>query len=144
MDFSPLYQACLTVIIGVAVFALGQVVVSFLVEPVNKLSEAIGEVLDALVFYANIYTNPMQTSATSEMKDDRKKAQNELRQKATLLMSRASRVRWYGLASFFKVIPRKENVKKAQHELIFLSNSCFSCDPLKTFESSEQITKLLA
>jgi hypothetical protein len=145
MDLSPLSQAALTVIIGVAVYALGQIVVKFLIEPVDQLSQMIGEVLDSLVYYSNVYTNPVIGAEPREMTELRNEAQNKLRQKATLLMSKASRVRLYSLASFFRIVPRRESVNKAHGELIFLSNSCFlrMTDSLRTFESSENVKKLL-
>jgi NTP pyrophosphatase (non-canonical NTP hydrolase) len=59
-------EAILTVIIGVSVYVLGEVIIEFYIKPVNELSDTIGEVLDSLVFYANIYTNPARTGLTEE------------------------------------------------------------------------------
>lgn len=144
MDWaSALLQAILTVIIGVTVYALGQVAVKFFIEPLDKLSETIGEVLDTLVYYSNIYTNPVIEHEPIEMTTLRKDAEKTLRQKATLLLSKASRVRLYGFASFFRVIPPKKNIIEAHKELIFLSNSCFSGNPEGTFKSAEKIKILL-
>lgn len=138
------FQALVTVIIGVSVYALGEVTVKFFIEPVNQLSETIGEVLDTLVYYANIYTNPFRAGEPTEMTDARGDAAKSLRQKATLLMSKATRVRWYSFASFFEIIPTKQRVEDAHREMIFLSNSCFTCDPVETFKTSERIRILLA
>ena len=146
MDLVIVYQAMLTVIIGVLVYAFGEIAVKFFVEPVNVLSQTIGEVLDTLIYYANIYTNPVREgeSESKEMSELRKEAQKTLRQKGTLLISRANRVRWYTISSFFRILPKKDNIKEAHRELILLSNSCFTCDALKTYKSSERITELLA
>ncbi len=144
VDLTPVYQAMITVIIGVSVYVLGQVIVKFFIEPVNLLSQTIGEVLDTLIYYSYIYTNPVTGPIVKSEVEDRQRAQDALRQQATLLLSKDSRVRWRRVSSFLKIIPSKENVKKAHSELIFLSNSCFKCDPKKTYESSERIVKFLS
>jgi hypothetical protein len=144
---SALFQALLTVIVGVVVYALGEVTVKFFIEPVNRLSETVGEVLDTLVFYSNVYTNPVtknqNQTLTREEIDDRSEAQKALRQKSTLLSSRANTVRLYGVAAFFRAIPTKNRVDEACRELIYLSNSCFTCNSKGTFESDQRIRILL-
>jgi hypothetical protein len=144
MSFPELYQASLTVIIGVSVYVLGQIIMMFFIDPVNKLKLTIGEVLDILVYYANVYTNPRNTHEPDEMTQRRNEASDALRQKAVQLKSRANLVRLYSLASFFRMVPREEEVNQAHSELIFLSNQCFTCDPVRTFESSEKTQKLLS
>jgi hypothetical protein len=148
MDYpSALFQALLTVIVGVVVYALGEVAVKFFIEPVNRLSETVGEVLDTLVFYSNVYTNPVtkdqnQTLTQAEI-DDRSEAKKALRQKSTLLASRANTVRLYGVAAFFRAIPTKSRVDEACRELVYLSNSCFTCSPTGTYKSDQRIRILL-
>ncbi|MGD0070286.1 MAG: hypothetical protein ABSB71_01840 [Candidatus Bathyarchaeia archaeon] len=136
-------EAILTVIIGVTVYALGEVAVKFYIEPVNKLSDVIGEVLDSLVFYSNIYTNSARAPISEEENKFRLEAQNTLRQKATLLSSRESRISLYSVASFFRAVPKKESMQDVYSGLIFLSNSCFQCNPIGTSLLSERIIKLL-
>lgn len=147
MDLSPLGQAALTVIIGVAVFVFGQIVVKFFIDPLDQLSQMKGQVLDSLVYYANVYTKPFADDESTKFADLRKKGYEDLRQKATLLISKATLVRLYGVASFFRIVPRKANVQKVHSKLILLSNACISRDPninSEAAKASDDIVKLLA
>jgi hypothetical protein len=148
MDLSPLGQAALTVIIGVTVFVFGQIVVKFFIDPLDQLSQMKGQVLDSLVYYANVYTKPFADDESTEFHDLRKKAYEDLRQKATLLMSKATLVRLYSFASSFGIVPRRDNVNKAHSDLIYLSNACISRDltgDINTEASrlSEEVVRLL-
>lgn len=146
---SALGEACLTVIVGVVVYALGIVVVNFYVKPVNKLSKSIGEILDSLVYYANIYTNPAWASITPEQEKSRNDAKDTLRHNATFLLSRASQIRLYSVASTLRIIPTKQAINEAHSDLIFLSNACLNrlsrndINPIDTFQVAERIKKLL-
>lgn len=147
MDLSPLSQATLTVLIGVAVYVFGEIVVKFFIEPVDQLSRMKGRVLDSLVYYSNVYTISVTTGESKEFADLRKKGYEDLRQKATLLISKATLVRLYTVASFFRIVPRKGNVQKVHSKLILLSNACISRDPninSEAAKASDDIAKLLA
>jgi len=136
-------EACLTVIVGVVVYALGIAVVNFYIKPVNKLSKVIGEILDSLVFYANIYTNSARPDISPEDKKSRDEASFTIRHNATLLLSRAQQVRLYSVASALRVVPSKLAINEAHSNLIGLSNYCFKSNPIGTFELSERVKKLL-
>lgn len=54
--------ALLTVLIGVVVYALGQIFSNFVIEPIHKQDEIRGEIADSLVFYADVYSNPKSST----------------------------------------------------------------------------------
>lgn len=111
MDLSPLSQAALTVLIGVAVYVFGEIVLKFFIEPLDQLSRMKGRVLDSLVYYSNVYTISVTTGESKEFVDLRKKGYEDFRRKATLLISKATLVRLYSVASFFRIVRRKGNVR---------------------------------
>ena len=130
--------ACLTVIIGVTVYALSQIVSKFLIEPIHKQDEIRGEIADSLAFYANIYCNP--GSGTQQAMNE---ASRVLRQKATLLRSRTHLIRGYRFFSWVKLIPKIENIDRAYGNLIALSNSIFRGNPAQNNQWAEEIKQLL-
>jgi hypothetical protein len=110
--------ACFTVIAGVLVFVLGQVVVKFFIEPIHSQSQLLGEIAHSVTFYANV---------DSGLKD--KEFLNEvsliLRKQASQLRASVWTVRWYWLWQFLGAVPKKKNVLTASAELIGWSNSLF-------------------
>lgn len=48
-----------TVVSGTLVFVVGQIILKFIIEPIHKQKEIIGEIADALIYYANLYTHPV-------------------------------------------------------------------------------------
>jgi hypothetical protein len=144
LSIQELTQASLTVIIGVSVYVFGQLVMMLFIDPINQLKLTIGEVFAVLAYYANIYTNPKSDPEPPEWTQRRKEAEDTLRQKAVQLKSRAHLVRGYSLAAFLRMVPKKEAISKAHGELIFLSNSCFKCNPVVTNESSKKIEEFLS
>ncbi len=132
--------AAITVGGGVIVLVVGQIIIRFVIDPIHDLNRAIGEVGNALIYYAHLYMNPKQI--TSEAGDysagsllppvygvERGEASDALRQKAGLLFSRASAVPKYGWLARIGVIPQWESLKIAHKELINLSNSVSKGNP---------------
>ena len=48
----------LTIISGLALLVLGQIIIRSFIEPVYEVRKMRGEIAEALIFYANLYTNP--------------------------------------------------------------------------------------
>lgn len=80
----------LTILGGVLVYVLGQLISKFYIDPVDKLRETMGELRDILIFYSNVYTNP--GTAKNEMMDE---TSDKLRKMATLILSRFSLIKGY-------------------------------------------------
>lgn len=131
-----------TVFGGIVVFVFGQVATKFFLEPIHEQSRAISEIIDSLIFYANLYTNPdkgIPASASIE----RHKASNTLRRHASQLSSKTSMIAWYGLWEFLKIVPKRSDVTVACKGLVGLSNTLFSGTPEDAREYTAQIRKAL-
>lgn len=128
MSATAITQVTLTIIGGVTIYVVGEIILKFFIAPVNKLSLLIGKIFDSLDYYANVYTNPLGKDESEEMKNLRREAQDVLRKQATQLLARQICIRWYKFGAFFKVIPKEQNLLKARGYLIGLSNSCFLTD----------------
>ncbi len=144
----------MTVIVGVTVFALGQILVRFFIEPVQDLRRAIGDAGDVLIYYARLYLNPKEVSpevgdysAGSPLPpvygEERGVASDALRQKASLLFIRANAVLKYGWFVRLGIIPSWESLKTAHRELLNLSNSVSRGNPLVNAERRRIIAEAL-
>ncbi len=47
-----------TILGGVFVYVAGQLLTRFFIDPYHEYRKCVGEIADALIFYANIYSNP--------------------------------------------------------------------------------------
>jgi hypothetical protein len=110
-----------TILGGVTIFVLGQIILKFYIEPIQQFRLHIGKITDALIFYANLYSNP-----GTNVKEQVKEASNEIRKLASELISTSAVVPLYRTWSSLKIIPKLKNIKEARSNLIGLSNSLFS------------------
>jgi hypothetical protein len=108
---TALGQALLTVLIGVATFATGQIVVK-LFDPIFELRSLFGEIARNLLLYEN--------------RDDRvAEPQKRLlifRSLAAVLHEKVQKVVWYPLFSLFRIVPPKDDARTASMLLLSLSN----------------------
>jgi len=116
---AALYTACLTVLIGVAVFVFGQIVVKFFIEPIHEQYKLMGEIAHSLVFYAKYYSAPQLTGDHPESRE----ASTVLRDQASLLRARTNVIRWYKCFEWVKIVRKKTAIAEASSLLIGLSNS---------------------
>jgi hypothetical protein len=110
----------LTIIGGVVIFALGQIISKFIIEPVHEQRKIIGEIADAIDFYANVYCNP-----GTWPKEKMDEVSQRLRQLATFLRSKSHLVPLYGFLATLKMVPCAHAIQEASTELISLSNSLY-------------------
>ncbi len=119
---SELYQIILTssftIIGGVIIYVVGQIISRFFIEPIHIQKKIIGEIDDVLGFYANVYCNP-----GIPQKEKINEASNRFRQLATLLKSKAYLIPWYNLFAKIRIVLKSDSIKEASEELIGLSNS---------------------
>ena len=113
---SELQTSCLTILGGVIVFAGGQIVVKFVIEPVQELRKLIGEIAFSLSFYANqIHGNSTKTEEAREI----------FRNQACQLRKFLRLIVFYEFISCgLKALPPKEDLEQASSCLIGLSNDC--------------------
>lgn len=82
--FKIILISCLTVLGGIVVFVMGQIITKFFIEPLHEQSKLIGEIAYSLIFYANLYSNP--GSGNFEKIEEASKV---LRQQASQLLEKS-------------------------------------------------------
>lgn len=114
----------LTILGGVIIFVIGQIILRFIIEPILELNRIRGEIAYSLIFYANVYRNarPEYTDLREDtkMRDD---VQKIFREQASRLCPKASIIPWFKIWELLKIVPKFQNVTAAAEELIGLSNS---------------------
>ena len=134
-----LLTSSLTVISGVLVFTVGQVIVRFVIEPLQERAKLVGQIADSLIYYANVYSNPNQTTGP-----EAEEAKRILRQHASQLLSKTHAIPCYCLVEGLGGI-RASCIEKASKELIGLSNSVSGDARVAdhNYQRRKNITKLL-
>ena len=134
-------QVFWTVLSGVLVFVIGQLLVKFAIEPMHEYRKLCGEIADALVFYANVTAR--YTGIQKELLEE---AQRTYRRLAGQLCARAHVIRLYPVWAFVRLVPRRKDLAQAASSLIGLSNNVFdqSVDGFKAKDKyRDDIKKLL-
>lgn len=90
-----LLTAATTVLGGVLVFAISQVLQKLLIEPVVEQRKVIGDVDFRLTFWAWAYANPRPQEEKTPERDN---ARDELRGGAARLLAATNAIQWWGLA----------------------------------------------
>lgn len=134
-----LLTSSLTILGGVVVFSLSQIVQKFLIEPVHEQAKVIGEIFFGLVYYGDRYANPGvgQPEAMAEAADT-------IRRYASRLEGTSHAVRWYRLFEFIGLAPDSEDVKEAVRHLIRISNSIYTGKGRENSEDADSVKRLLS
>lgn len=119
-------------------YATGQVVSKFLIEPIHEQFEVVGEIAHSLIFYANQYSDPGQGRP-----EDMDEASRTLRQQSSLLLAKTHAIRCYGLWEVLRVVPKRSAVVEASKNLIGLSNSIHEGNPHHNLIRRERIEQSL-
>lgn len=137
--FNILLTSTLTIIGGVVVFSLSQIVQKFLVEPVHEQAKVIGEIFFGLVYYADRYANPGtgRPEAMTETVDT-------FRRYASRLEGTTHAVRCYRLFECLGLAPSREGVDKAVGDLIRISNSIHTGNGRENGHDADSVKKLLS
>lgn len=131
-----LLTSSLTVIGGVLVFVVGQLLGKFVIEPVQELKKLLGEIRFALVFHAQAILTPVGDKAGED------EAQKALRKLSCDLRSKTSAIPFYRGWSMISrgFLPRKENALEASKQLMGLSNSVHQPD--RSDKNAARISKI--
>jgi len=113
-----------TIMGGVIVFCISQIVLKFFIEPIQKLDMCRGEICDILIFNRNIYLNPNTFSKEKELE-----VSIEIRKLATKLLSIKNMIRGNNFFYSLNLSIKEENILKAHKQLIGLSNSIGTISP---------------
>jgi len=122
----------ITVISGVLVYIIGEIIHEVWLEPLRQYKEIKSEVSYSLTYYANLYSNVI------DLADKHKKAIKTYSQASDQLRVLAAKLRGFieTLSWFKPLIPSRETLYSASKELIGLSNSFFC--PYHTHEIRSQ------
>ncbi len=119
--FQIVLTACLTVISGVVVFALGHFSVSLFVEPIHKLRSLINDIDDSLNYFSDVYLN-IRYSQESR----REEAASRFKYQASQLKSMNNFIPWYCIWGFLGIVPRRIDILKGSSKLAVLANNIVS------------------
>lgn len=119
----PFLTAGITVISGVSVFVLGQLISGLFVVRISLQARTIEEIAQKLVFFARDYSRSYEGAIQSESKKRLLDTQMELRRLAALLSSTAQTLKWYSLFESLHLVLPREQIQSAAKELMGLSNT---------------------
>lgn len=108
-----------TVAAGVFVFVIGQLLQKAFIEPIFSQRFVVGEIVNNLTYYANVYTSPARTGTASPRYND---AHNKFRELSTSLVAKSYQIPWYSFLSKLGFIPTWENITVTKKALIGISN----------------------
>lgn len=108
------------------------------VDPIREYRTARKEISKDLVNYANVISNP-----GSSKQDRIDEARRALREDASELKSAVDDIPMYDLWAALRLVPLRDNVEVAKKNLIGLSNSVDSGDPMRNHDMREAVESSL-
>lgn len=105
----------LTAVVGIAVFVVGQIIQKWFIEPIQEQRKTFGEIVHALVFYANVDIDLTPKERIDE-------AQKQFRSLSSSLRKSLALIPCYRLLAFLRIVPSQVNILSASSELIGISN----------------------
>lgn len=125
-----------TVLSGVIVFVLGQIFIKFFIEPIHELKRLMGEIADALIFYANV--------PAGGRLDVVEKPSEIFRQLSSQLMAKKHMIPFYTLWAIIGAVPNKDHILKAHSALIGISNGLYDAqDPTYVKDCRREVESAL-
>lgn len=116
-----------TILAGVTVFVIGQILVKLWIEPVHDLRKTIGAISHALIERANVIHNPGLPTKESMQETSR-----ELRKLSSQLEAHLFLIPAYRKTAFVFGLPAFDQIRTASSNLIGLSNSIFAVSTNET------------
>jgi hypothetical protein len=108
----------ITIIAGVTVYVIGQLIIKLVVDPIQAFKSTVGEISIALINNANVYANPGIQSA-----ERNNEASKEFRLLASILSARVNLIPKYEWTSKVFALPSRDEIHEAKSKLILLSNN---------------------
>lgn len=110
-----LLMASITILGGVVVLVAGQIIIRFFLEPLQDFRKTRARVINDLVMWGHVYSNPLSS--------DRREVSLLLRERAAELRIVTSSLPCYWLFSLLRVVPSKRKISTASDSLFFISYS---------------------
>jgi len=133
-----LLTSSLTILGGILILIFGQIIVRFFIDPLIRQRRAIGKVVDALIYHADVYANP--GTAPKEVQDE---VRLILREKASLLSSRTYEIPLYNFFASLNAVLPKKNIHEVCRSLMYLSNSIHCGDSIESYNHRKTIRNAL-
>lgn len=112
------WTSMVTIVGGVLIFCVSQIILKFYIEPIQKLDECRGKICDILIFYRNVYLNPSTFNEEKEIE-----VSKIIREIASILLAKTTIAKGYNFLEKCNIVPYKKDVLLAHKNLIGLSNS---------------------
>ncbi|POP33381.1 hypothetical protein C3B58_07730 [Lactonifactor longoviformis] len=131
-----LLSTFLTIVSGSLVFIVGQIVVECYVKPMQEYKSIKSEISYILVYYANVFMNPVNKAEDNFFTDTWQTLYDEASKELRIAASK--------LAGFKQRKPffvKKDKVEMAQSALIGLSNGLFTSDVFRQVERNEKMRR---
>lgn len=120
---SIILTACITLVGGVILLVIGELLKILVIIPIQKTREHIQIALSRVIFYSNRLTNYFPAKPSRREMDIIDSVTDDLRKTATNLMSNYTLVPMKRALSWIRVIPSQERIETAYQGLIYLHNS---------------------
>jgi len=130
--------AAVTVVSGVAVLTLGQVVTKFFIEPIHEQRKLVGSIADSLLYYAHHLADSFDRPFP-EVRD----ASDRFRRLAAELMAKTVAIPGYRLWGALRVIRPFKKVIAARAALFGLSNTLHRADSQKKVGLARELANAL-
>ena len=107
-----------SVVSGVFIFLAGQVLLKFVLEPMQGFYHLKGKIADSLIYYADVYFHPGHGD-----EDRLKDVKKALRRQASELLGRAQIIPLYSFWAFWGLLPCRQDLFKAHQNLTGLAGA---------------------
>ena len=135
----------LTILSGVSVYVLGQVIIAFVIEPIKEQRSTIGKIADALIFFANRYTNTgLEVPQPDKRREELEEVRILLRSLASELVVRTQSIPGYDVLSKMRIVRKINQIQSASGGLFFISNNLFTKgEGINNHKESEKVASAL-
>lgn len=132
----------LTIIGGIIIFVIGQLINEFLIKPFLEYKKTIGIIDEELVFYSNVYTNSGDFGGNKYPIFF--KASERMRRIASKFGAVYRKMVWRKFFLSLRLIVSEDDKNIIEQNLIFISNSLWQEDFIKAnLEVSKEIREIL-
>ncbi len=134
---SPGNQVFKTVISGVLVFVIGQIIQKFIIEPLWEYKKTLGKIDYRLKYYSNKMSGLLPEEIITE-------TSNTIRELSCELEASYKQIPFNCIFAFLSVIPWKKDLSKAAVKLILVSNiTGLKEERVKIYDEIKEIRELL-
>ena len=128
-----------TVISGLILFILSQMIQNFILEPLKSFKATIGKIDNLLKYHSNVIFSGQTLSAEIKIR-----SMDTIRDLSCELESKYKQIPFRDFFANIRLLPTKINISESARGLIFISNACARNEFIdKNFETVSKIRKNL-